>query len=125
MIQVAEVAVQVAAFFTTATRKKPYAARVSGLWVAEVAVLQTSQPKKSLFGCKLEICLQVMIAVGINTAVTATFATYAAKSLVITGLSGVVVPGNAATRVATHCYPQHQFRREENRQWYITRHYRS
>ena len=38
MIQVAEVAVHVAAFFTTATRKKPYAARVSGLWVAEVAV---------------------------------------------------------------------------------------
>ncbi len=112
MIQVAEVAVQVAAFFTTATRKKPYAARVSGLWVA---VLQTSQPKKSLFGCKLEICLQVMIAVGINTAVTATFATYAAKSLVITELSGVAVPGNAATRVATHCYPQHQFRKEENR----------
>lgn len=125
MIQVAEVAVQVAAFFTTATRKKPYAARVSGLWVAEVAVLQTSQPKKSLFGCKLEICLQVMIAVGINTAVTATFATYAAKSLVITGFSGVAVPGNAATRVATHCYPQHQFRKEENRQWYITRHCRS
>lgn len=121
MIQVAEVAVQVAAFFTTATRKKPYAARVSGLWVAEVAVLQTSQPKKSLFGCKLEICLQVMIAVGINTAVTATFATYAAKSLVITELSGVAVPGNAAT----HFYPQHQFRKEENRQWYITRHCRS
>ena len=66
-----------------------------------------------------------MIAVGINTAVTATFATYSAKSLVITGFSGVAVPGNAATRVATHCYPQHQFRREENRQWYITRHYRS
>lgn len=71
--------------------------------------------EKSLFGCKLEICLQVMIAVGINTAVTATFATYAAKSLVITGLSGVAVPGNAATRVAIHCYPQHQFRKEENR----------
>ena len=119
MIRVAEVAVQVAvqvaAFFTTATRKKPYATRVSSLWVAEVAVLQTSQPKKSLFGCKLEICLQVMIAVVINTAATATFATYAAKSLVITGFSGVAVPGNAATRVATHCYPQHQFRKEENR----------
>ena len=48
-----------------------------------------------------------------------------AKVLDTRGFLGVAVFKNAATRVATHCYPQHQFRREENRQWYITRHYRS
>jgi len=53
--EVAEVAVRVAVKSTAATRKKPCAARVSGLWVAEVAVLQTSQPKLTLLGSKLEI----------------------------------------------------------------------
>ena len=85
MIWVAEVAVRVAVEPTTATRKKPYATRVSGLWVAEVAVLQTSQPKKGLLGSKFWIWVQGLFSVGINTAATATSATYTAQSLVFTG----------------------------------------
>lgn len=42
--RVAKVAVRVALLFTTATRKNPVIPKASRLLVAEVAVLQTSQP---------------------------------------------------------------------------------
>jgi len=81
--------------------------------------------EKIKLGSESEKCIQGLFPVGINSASAATSATRKAKVLDTQGFLGVAVFKNAATRTATHCYPQHQFRKEENRQWYITCHCRS
>ncbi len=95
---------RVAVIITTATHEKSVTTRVFCTWVAEVAVLQTSQPKKGLLGSKVWIWIQGLFSVGMNTTAAATSATYAVQSLVFTGFSWVAVPENAATRGATLCY---------------------
>nr|DAR90253.1 MAG TPA: hypothetical protein [Caudoviricetes sp.] len=81
--------------------------------------------KKIKLGSESEKCIQGLFPVGINPASTATSATRKAKALDTQDFFQVAVLEIAATRTATPCYPQHQFRKEENRQWYITRHCRN
>ena len=98
---VAVVAVQVAVKITTATTPNAHSASLSGLSVAVVAVLSTSQQNFKKV-CKEELKnTKIMRSVNINTPCTATSATNKPTSLDITRLSAVAVPKSSATSTAT------------------------
>lgn len=98
---VAVVAVLVAVKNTTATTPNAHSARLSGLSVAVVAVLSTSQQNFKKV-CKEEyINTKIIRSVNINTLCTATSATKQPASLDIPCFSAVAVPKNSATSTAT------------------------
>ena len=98
---VAVVAVLVAVKNTTATTPNAHSARLSGLSVAVVAVLSTSQQNFKKV-CKEEyINTKIIRSVNINTLCTAASATKQPANLDIPCFSAVAVPKNSATSTAT------------------------